>query len=66
MFYKVLIEEGLYREKTTKEVRNLLYGIEIYTPLGLVTIENPQDYLFFETIEAALLFYNLELIEQDI
>jgi len=63
MFYKILNEEGEYQKIDTKERVNLIDGIEIHTPNGLVTIENPQGYYWFETLEQAMEYFGIEKYE---
>ena len=60
MFYKLLNEEGDYQKNDTKERVNLVDGIEIYTPIGQVTIENPQGYYWFDALEEAMEYFGIE------
>lgn len=62
MYYKILNEDGLYQNIDTKEVVNLISGKTIHTPNGLVTDDNLQGYVKFDTEAEALTFFNIELI----
>ena len=62
MFYKYLLEEGEYFDTETVERRNVISGLEIITPDGEITQENPQDYLWFDTEVEALDFFGVEKI----
>jgi hypothetical protein len=59
MVYKLFIEEGLYQDKDTKEVRNLLEGEIVYTPEGINV-----GWTELENLETALEYFNLELIPE--
>ena len=63
MFYKLLNEQGDYIKNDTQECVNLIYGLEIYTPIGKVTKENPQDFIWFDTEEECLSYFNISKIE---
>lgn len=62
MFYKYLLEEGEYFDTETGERRNVIFGLEIITPDGEVTQENPQDWIWFDTEEEALEFFGVKKI----
>ena len=59
MIYKLFIEEGLYQDKDTKEVRNLLEGEIAYTPEGINV-----GWTELENLETALEYFNLELVPE--
>lgn len=59
MVYKLFIEEGLYQDKDTKEPRNLLEANIAYTPEGINV-----GWTELENLEAALEYFNLELIPE--
>ena len=63
MFYKLLQEEGVYIKNDTQECVNLIYGLEIHTPIGKVTKEEPQDFIWFDTEEECLSYFNISKIE---
>jgi hypothetical protein len=60
MVYKLFIEEGLYQDKDTKEVRNLLEGEIAYTPEGINV-----GWTELENLETALEYFNLELVPEE-
>ncbi|MEN6553970.1 MAG: hypothetical protein ABFC34_13910 [Methanobacterium sp.] len=64
MFYKLLNEEGDYQKIDTKERVNLTNGIEIYTPAGKVTIENPLGFYWFDSLDDAMAFFGIEKYEE--
>jgi hypothetical protein len=59
MIYKLFLEEGLYQDKDTKEVRNLLEGEIAYTPEGINV-----GWTELENLETALEYFNLELVPE--
>jgi hypothetical protein len=59
MIYKLFIEEGLYQDKDTKEVRNLLEAEIAYTPEGINV-----GWTELENLETALEYFNLELVPE--
>jgi hypothetical protein len=56
MIYKLLIENGEYQDKTTKESRNLMECEIAYTPEGINV-----GWLEFDSIEEAMQYFNIEL-----
>ena len=64
MFYKLLNEQGDYIKNDTQERVNLIYGEEIHTPIGKVTKEEPQDYMWFDTEEECLNYFNISKIAE--
>lgn len=60
MRYKLYDEEGDFQDKTTKERKNLLRSETAYTPEGINVGWN-----YFETLEEAIEYYNLEKYEQN-
>ena len=56
MVYKLFLEEGKYRDITTKEDRNLMEVEIAYTPEG-INVGWDQ----FNSIEEAMIAYNIEL-----
>jgi hypothetical protein len=63
MFYKLLKEQGEYIKNDTQECVNLVYGEEICTPIGKVTKDNLQGYLWFDKEEECLNYFNISKIE---
>jgi len=59
MIYKLFLEEGLYQDKDTKEVRNLLEAEIAYTPEGINV-----GWTELENLDAALEYFNLELVPE--
>lgn len=60
MVYKLFNEEGLYRDKTTGEPRNLLEATIAYTPDGINV-----GWDEFNSIEEAMEHYNIELLPEE-
>ena len=56
MVYKLFIEEGLYRDRLTKEDRNLMEVEIAYTPEGINV-----GWDEFNSLEDAIYSYNIEL-----
>ena len=56
MIYKLFIEEGLYRDRLTKEDRNLMEVEIAYTPEGINV-----GWDEFNSLEDAIYSYNIEL-----
>jgi len=56
MIYKLFLEEGLYRDKTTHEDRNMMEVEIAYTPEGINV-----GWDEFNSIEEAMEAYNIEL-----
>ena len=59
MVYKLLIEDGEYQDKTTKEIRNLLEAEIAYTPDGINA-----GWTELENLESAIEYFNLEYREE--
>ncbi len=59
MIYKLFLEEGLYRDKTTHEDRNMMEVEIAYTPDGINV-----GWDEFNSIEEAMEAYNIELKPQ--
>lgn len=55
MFYKLIDENGDYKDKTTGNIKNLLEANVVYTPEGTNT-----NWLEFSTKAEALTYFNLE------
>lgn len=55
MVYKLLIEDGGYQDKVTKEIRNLLEANIAYTPDGINV-----GWAELENLEQAIEYFNLE------
>lgn len=64
MFYKLLQEDGEYIKNDTHERVNLISGIEIYTPDGQVTKDNLCGYVWFDTEEECLNYFNISKITE--
>ena len=56
MIYKLFLEEGEYRDLTTKEDRNLMEVEVAYTPEGINV-----GWDEFNSLEEAMTHYNVEL-----
>lgn len=56
MIYKLFLEEGEYRDLTTKEDRNLMEVEVAYTPEGINV-----GWDEFNSLEEAMTHYNIEL-----
>ena len=61
MIYKLFIEEGLYRDRLTKEDRNLMEVEIAYTPEGINV-----GWDEFNSLEDAIYSYNIELKPKEI
>ena len=61
MIYKLFIEDGDYRDITTREGRNIMEVEIAYTPEGINV-----GWDEFETLEEAMLSYNIELKPKEI
>lgn len=60
MFFKLVYEEGDYILIANNQVCNFLYGNEIDTPTGKVTLENLQGYRWFNTVDEACNYYGVK------
>ena len=56
MIYKLFLEEGIYRDKTTHEDRNMMEVEIAYTPDGINV-----GWDEFNSIEEAMIEYNIEI-----
>lgn len=56
MRYKLFLEDGDYRDKTTLEPRNMLWADNVYTPEGINV-----GWDEFYTRDEAMTYYNIEL-----
>lgn len=61
MIYKLFIEEGEYRDLTTREDRNLMEVEIAYTPEGINV-----GWDEFSSLEEAMVSYNIELKPKEI
>lgn len=61
MVYKLFIEEGLYRDRLTKEDRNLLEAEIAYTPEGINV-----GWDEFSSLDEVIYSYNIELKPKEI
>jgi len=61
MVYKLFIEDGEYRDRLTKEGRNLMEAEIAYTPEGINV-----GWDEFNSLEDAIYSYNIELKPKEI
>jgi hypothetical protein len=60
MYYKLFNEEGKWKDKTTGELKNIMEVNWAWTPEG-----DNVGWDFFDTIEEAMTYYNIEIIKED-